>query len=299
MHMFSFFWLIILWIKEAFIGFFRNLGWNIAALFLSVFCLLGFCVSFIAGENADHLAKILGDKVEIQVDILETVEVLEHQSIMKKIETLSEVKEVTYISKEDMYEKVRVEMGEDADILEVLDANPFTARMIVKMDKPEQVELVAKEIESWNITSNIQFGEGYVERLLSITEAISKVGYLVTIIVGLATIYIVSSVIKFNIDQRKAEIKVKQLTGTGMFTIRFPFILEAMMITGLSSIIVYATFYFGYEKLMDNIRETVPYMPILEANIIIDSVSSWLFILAIAIGVIGSLLSTTRNLEKI
>lgn len=297
--MFSFFWLIILWIKEAFIGFFRNLGWNIAALFLSVFCLLGFCVSFIAGENADHLAKILGDKVEIQVDILETVEVLEHQSIMKKIETLSEVKEVTYISKEDMYEKVRVEMGEDADILEVLDANPFTARMIVKMDKPEQVELVAKEIESWNITSNIQFGEGYVERLLSITVAISKVGYLVTIIVGLATIYIVSSVIKFNIDQRKAEIKVKQLTGTGMFTIRFPFILEAMMITGLSSIIVYATFYFGYEKLMDNIRETVPYMPILEANIIIDSVSSWLFILAIAIGVIGSLLSTTRNLEKI
>lgn len=297
--MFSLFWLMILWVKEAFFGFFRNLGWNIAALFLSIFCLLGFSVSFVAGENASFLAKELGEKVEIQVDLLESIKESQHPSIIQRVEELPEVKEVSYISQEETYDKVKSDMGEDADILEVLDTNPFTARLIVKLHAPEQVEHVAKEIETWNVANNVQYGEGYVERLLSITNTISKIGYIVTIIVALATVYIVSSVIKFNIDQRKEEIKVKQLTGTGIFTIRFPFILEAMIITGISSLIVYIAFYFGYETVMQNVKDMVPYIPIVEPEYIVTNISKWLFLLALGIGFVGSILSTTRNLERI
>lgn len=297
--MFSFFWLILLWIREAFIGFFRNLGWNIAALFLSVFCLLGFSVSFVAGENAKFFAQQLGEKVEIQLDLLETVEEGQHATIIERIETLPQVKEISYISKEETYEKVQQDMGEDADILEVLDENPFSARLVIKLHTPDQVEQVASEIGTWDIASNIQYGEGYVEKLLSITDTVSKIGYLVTAIVALATVYIVSSVIKFNIDQRKQEIKVKQLTGTGIFTIRLPFLLEALIITGLSSLVVYSAFYFGYELVVQQITHMVPYIPMIEPSYIVEGVSKWLFILAFGIGIVGSLLSTSRNLEKI
>lgn len=297
--MFSFFWLSLLWVREAFVGFFRNFGWNIAALFLAIFCLLGFSVSFVAGENAKFFAEELGDKLEIQVELAENVEKSEHVGIKERMLGLSQVKEVRYVSEEETFEKVKVDMGDDADILEVLDTNPFPAKFIIKLHEPDQVENVVQQVETWGISTNIQYGEGYIERLLNITEMISKVGYLITAIVALATIYIVSSVIKFNVDQRKEEIKIKQLTGTGMFTIRFPFVLEAMMITGISSIIVYASFYFGYESAMDYLKEMIPYIPIVDPAYIVDSIMRWLLALALSIGLIGSLMSTSRNLKKI
>lgn len=297
--MFSFFWLLLLWIREAFVGFFRNLGWNVAALFLTVFCLLGFSISFVAGENAKFFAQELGEKVEIQLDLLETIEEGQHSAIIDRIHTIPEVKEITYISKEETYEKVQNDMGEDADILEVLDKNPFSARIVVKLHAPDQVEKIAAEMDAWGVASNIQYGEGYVEKLLSITDSVSKIGYFVTAIVALATVYIVSSVIKFNIDQRKQEIKVKQLTGTGIFTIRIPFMLEALLITGLSSLAVYSAFYFGYDFVVAEISHMAPYIPMIESSYIVNGVSKWLFILAFGIGIVGSLLSTSRNLEKI
>lgn len=297
--MFSFFWLIILWIREAVVGFFRNFGWNVAALFLTVFCLLGFSISFVAGENAKFFAEELGDKVEIQIDLNDELLLTQHNDIREKLKGLPESKEVRYISEEETYQKVKTEMGKDSDILEILDENPFPARFVVKLENPEQVESVVNEIETWNISSSIQFGEGYIEKLLTITEAVSKIGYIITLVVALATIYIVSSVIKFNVDQRKEEIKIKQLTGTGMFTIRFPFVLEALIITGISSLVVFLAFYFGYEKAMVQVNSMVPYIKTVEANIIVQEITQWIFLLALSIGIIGSLLSTTRNLEKV
>lgn len=297
--MFSFFWMFVLWVKEAVIGFFRNFGWNVAALFLSIFCLLGFAVSFVAGESAEHLASELSKKVEVSVDLLSSIPKSEHKSIVDKIQDLPEVSEIRYVSEEEAYQKVKEGMGKDADILEVLDENPFTARVIIKMQEPKDVEKVAHEIESWGVSEYVQYGEGYVEKILSVANTISKVGYIVTVVVGLATIYIVSSVIKFNINQRKDEIRVKQLTGTGIFTIRIPFLLEALMITLLSSLIVYGVFYFGYGDVVETIKTTAPYIPMIEADTVIQGITKWIFVLAGGIGIVGSLLSTSRNLEKI
>ena len=52
------FWLFLLWVKESIKGFFKNIGWNMAALLLTMFCLFGFGMSYIAGKTADNLANI-------------------------------------------------------------------------------------------------------------------------------------------------------------------------------------------------------------------------------------------------
>lgn len=290
------FWLSILWFKEAFKGFFRNIGWNVAALILSMFCLLGFAVSFIAGENAKYFSAELGEKIEIQVDLKD--DIIDYPVVEQKIKALSQVKEVVFVSKDDAYDIMKEEMGEDADILEVLDRNPFPARFIVRLADPKNVEEVASEIKGWEVAENVQYGEGYVEKLLMLTEWISKIGYIVTAAVALATTYIVSSVIKFNIEQRRDEIDIKKLTGSGMFTIRFPFILEALIITGVSSMVVYLSFYFFYDDLMHYIKEMIPYIPIIEPNYIIDSILTWLLALSLFIGILGSTFSTNKYLKK-
>lgn len=292
-------WLFFLWIKEAFKGFFRNLTWNLAALALTIFCLLGFAGSYIMGKTADNIAEDLGDKVEIQVNLKEDIAQTEHENIGIQLGAISNVNNVLYESKDQIYDKMKEEMGKDSDILEILDENPFSARFILSLEDPNQIDEVISKVEAMNVSDNIQYGEGYVKRLLEIMAAITKFGYIFTVVIAIATIYIVSTVIKFNIDQRKNEVRIKQLTGSGYFTIRMPFFIEALLITVMAGLIVCGIVLMGYEPSITKLHETVPYANFMNVDTAINKIVVWVGILSAGIALIGTILSTSKNLNKI
>ncbi|QST03075.1 hypothetical protein IMZ31_21235 (plasmid) [Pontibacillus sp. ALD_SL1] len=291
-------WLMRLWVKEAFIGFFRNLGWNVSAIMISSVCMIFFLSSYVAGENASHFSKELGEKVEIRVDLLTDISDGEHAKIQKELEANSKVKSVTYVSKDEAYNKVRDQMGEDASVLDVLDTNPFPARFIIRLHNPEEVAVFANYVEGLGVAETVQYGEGYVEKMLTGTKVLSQIGYYFTAAFTLLALYIVGSVIKMNITQRKGEISIKKLTGSGMFTVRFPFVLEALIITGVASVLSYYFFVFAYEYAVKLLGDFIPYIQLIELGTVTETLVYLLAGLSLLIGVLGSVTSTKQLLQK-
>lgn len=296
--MFSWLWILLLWIKEAFYGIFRNFARNLTVLGSTLVCLLLFALAFVAGQNMNYIASSFDNKVEIKVDLLESVKVNEHQKWENEIKSLEEVKDVKYISKEEALEKMKVEMGKNADILEVLDKNPLPARFVIKLNNPNDVKIVAKKIESWKIAETVQYGKEFVDKILKATKLVRTFVYVLMISMLLVTLYLIGTFIKTNIEQRKTEIEIKQLTGSGMMTIRMPFILEAMIITAVASFIVYYALLFGYDGAVEQIKSIVPYVPIMNLGSMIDTIFVYLISIGVGIGFFGSVFSTQKFLKK-
>lgn len=292
-------WLLYLWVKEAVKGFFRNMRWNLAAIILTVLCLGGFALSYILGEAANDVTNDLGKKVEVQVDLKETIPESEHQDIAIQLGAISNVQAVKYESKEEIYAKTKEKMDQNAEMLEILDENPFDARFILTMEDPNKVEAVAHSVEQMNIAENVDYGAKYVDNLLLIINKGKKVAYALTIIVAITAIYIMSAVIKMNIDQRINEIKIKQLTGSGFYTIRMPFLIESMIITILSAGVVYAGINMAYNPIVNKMYEALPYLKAIDLSSAVASVNIWIILLSVGIAVLGTILGTFKNLEKI
>jgi cell division transport system permease protein len=289
--------IVWLWIRESVQGLFRNLWWTVMSVFLSILCLTLFSVSYIFGLNANFFAENLSQKIEIRADLKE--EVTNYSEISQKLKSLPDVSEVNFVSKEEAYKVVEKEMGGDADILQVLDVNPFPARFVIKMKHPDQVAVVAKQIQDMNVAETIRYGKEYFQEILSATRIIRNIGVVLTVLATVFTIFVVVSTIRFNIVQRRHEIHIKQLIGSGMLTIRIPFIIEAVLITCLSCFLVYWGVTAGYDYFTLHFQKAISYVPLVDSSMIASSLITPMFGMAFAIGVIGSVFSTRKFMRRV
>lgn len=244
----------------------------------------------------DNFASMLNDKIEITIDLDD--DVTNYKEIETKLQQMPQTKSVAFVTKEEAYDIMEKEMGADADVLNVLGDNPFPARFIIKINNPDEVSHVVEEINAWQVAEHIQYGENHVEKIMSIAKNARNVGVIGTVIGTVFSIFIVMSVIKINIAQRRREIEIKELVGASMMTIRLPFILEAMLLTGLASAIIYLGYYFGYQHLLNRASIVIPSGVLTDLRTVMNSITLPLVAFGVGIGFFGGFFSTSRMLKK-
>ena len=285
-----------LWFKEASVGLFRNFWWNSIALVLSIVCLTAFAISFAAGNNAEHFSDMLNEKVEIQLNVKEGQ--TNYNEIQQDLALDERINEISFVSKDEAYEKMTSEMGEDYTVLEIFDENPLPAQFIVKVNNPDDLDAVAKSVEGKEYTDKVLYGKEYIQRLLEITTMSKKIGLGVTILGAIFVVFLVTVAIRMNIQQRKEEVRIKHLVGSGMLTTRMPFVLEALMLMAIGSIASYYLFAFLYKELEVFVAAKIPYLQILSSSSMTETLFQPLFGLALFMGLFGSIIASNRHLSK-
>lgn len=285
-----------LWIKDSVKGLFRNFGWNFTSFFLAALSLLFFMSANIVGMNMESFSQTLNQKVEIDVDLLNTVTNV--QALETKVQQLAGVKSVTYVDQAQAYAQVAKEMGSEASVLKTLNTNPFPARLVIHVQAADQAAPVASQIQTWGVASSIQYGQSYVSKLMSITLIIRNIGYILSAIAAFFTVFIVMTAIRINISQRNLEIEIKQLVGASTLTIRIPFVIEALILTGAASYVVYRAVVYGYSFLLDSAQKSIPYLPLDSTTTIQQGTFLPIMVMALSIGFLGSAWSTKKYIKK-
>jgi cell division transport system permease protein len=189
-------------------------------------------------------------------------------------------------------------LGDRKEMLTALEFNPLPASFQVKLKNPKEIEKTARTIETWGITKNIKYGENFIENLFATTEKIKKVAYIIIIIMGISAGSMLYVSIRVNILNRNKEIEIKNLVGAGAFNIRVPFILEAIILTTLSSIVVLAAFYLGYDRMIAEITGGIAFTSYIPVKEIMKQMIPIMLLSAVVIGFISSFLSTQKYLKR-
>jgi len=284
--------------REAFRSIFRN-GWmsvaSVATVTVSLI-ILGAFVLVVA--NTNYIASQMESDVEIAAYLEVDTPREETEAIKDSVAELPGVAEVELVPKEEGLEQLSRQFGEDHDLVAAIGGeNPLPDYILVKAEQPERVPALAKQIEQMDKVESVDYGQGVVERLFSLTNWI-RVGGLVTIgLLAAATVFLIAITIRLTIFARKKEIEIMQCVGAGRWFIRAPFFLEGLFLGLSGSLAASLVLYFSYNMLVEKINSTLSFLPVVtDINLLIHI----LLIVLVAgpfVGAVGSMFSLRRFLQ--
>jgi len=225
----------------------------------------------------------------------------EAKELCKKIEKLSNVESVEYISGDQGLETVKKNMAGQEEYFTFLDdkyGNPLSGCAKITMKDMNYFDNTVKEIEKFEEISTIQSQGDLADKITAIKQGVRIAGIAIISILLLISLMIVSNTIRITMYSRKLEISIMKAVGATDSFVRIPFIAEGMIIGFISSLLAEGVVYFCYrvatEKICSTLRTT---------NIVgFSGEALKLFLIFVAIGVIsgaiGSFIMIGKYLRK-
>lgn len=241
--------------RTGFFNFWRNGTVSMASVLVMLVTLM--VIGFIIFTSAilDRSLTELRNKVDINVTFVPSAIEEDILNIKHSLESLPEVSLVTYVSREDALTAFKERHQNDQSILSALDElgeNPLGAMLNVKAKDPSQYESVANFLESNSVLSasgitiidrvNYYQNKVAIDKLTSIINAADRIGFAITLILGLISILIAFNTIRLTIYIARDEISVMRLVGASTSYIQGPFVVVGIIYGVMAAIIALILF---------------------------------------------------------
>ena len=286
------------YIREALLSLRRNGLMSLASVstVALTFLILGLFVLLVF--NLDHVAGTLESQVEVAAYLDPDLEDGAHLEIAKLIKEIPGVKESVFVSQDEALDRLRVQFGDRQDLLDsVEDMNPLRHSFEVKAKRPEDVKVIAAEIARLEGVADVKYRQELVERLFNLTRSIRIAGLAVVVLLILATIFLISNTIRLTVFARRKEIGIMKLVGATDWFIRWPFILEGIMLGFLGTLVSIQILNRFYYWFADSVYSSLPFVPVVSPADTLRQLTLFLFGLGLLVGAFGSLVSLRRFLR--
>lgn len=243
---------------------------------------------------------ILGveSKVEVKIFLKDDITVTQQKDLLNKIQNVPGVTDQIYESKAEALQSLKTQLGEqNKGLLEGFEANnPIPASYTVKVNKPETITNVVSAIKDSQGIDNIKDGREVISKLLVVTNTVKWVGTIIFIILIGVSLFLIGNTIKITVYARRREIGIMKYIGATDWFIRWPFIIEGMLIGFCGSIVAIILVYYAYRFTYMKVSLGLIMMQLLSPSFILTGML-WIFILSgILIGAIGSIIAIRKFL---
>jgi cell division transport system permease protein len=248
--------------------------------------------------NANNIAANLESSVEISVFLKDKTSSDQIRDLENKIKGEPEVAEVHFISKAQALEEMKKNFGDNQDILDGLEEkNPLPDTLRIKTGSVEQVEPLARQLESFDQVDQVRYGQGVVEKLLALSKWVRSAGLVTMLLLGVAAVFLIATTIRLSVFARRKEIGIMKMLGATNWFVRFPFLLEGMFLGLTGSLLAVIAVYFGYLSLIGRIEVSLPFFQLVSDRTVLVPLVEALLGLGLGIGVAGSMISLRKFLN--
>lgn len=259
--------------------------------------ILGFSVFFLV--NTSNAAHSFESQLQISVYMQENVTSDQVQGLQNQIQGMSGVATVTLVTKQQALDEFGKSMSSQSNVLSDLQGtNPFPDKFEVEVKNPQNVATVADAIKALPGIENVNYGQDYVNKLLSFTRWLRWIGFGVVAAFAVASIVLISINVKMTVFAKRREIQIMSLVGASNSFIRWPFLLEGLILGLLGGALAALIVGFGYDWLTSYIQSTLSFLPVVRSAILFQQVTGGLLLVGIAMGVIGSGVSLQKFLRS-
>lgn len=285
-------------IAEAFISLRRN-GWMALASASTVaIALLILGSSLLLVLNTNKVANFAESQIEISAFLALDTDLTKAEEIQEEIKKLEQVEEVQFIPKEKAIMGFQDRFDENKGVKQALaENNPLPDKLRIKVSSSAYVNLVAEQVKAIDGIYQVNNAGDLVDKVSKVTKWIRSAGTVVIGLLALAAVFLISTTIRLTVFARKKEIGIMKYLGATDWFIRFPFLLEGIILGVMGAIVAVAILYFSYFSLADTIQSTMPFMPIETGEEEILQVFYLLIWVGAVIGALGSMISVRKFLK--
>ncbi len=234
-------------IGEGFSNVFKNKKSTGASLMIMCATMIIFGIFLILGQNINHFVAEIEAIQGMQVFIENEASDQEVKEIGEKIRAIDGVNQAEYKSKEDALNQMKEKFGDKQDLLAGYDKNNiFPASYVVTLTDLSKSGQVKAEIEKLDNIKKITDSDETVATLIKLANGVKIVTGVILALLIIISIFIIANTIKLTVHARRKEISIMKYVGATNGFIRWPFIVEGMIIGIIASIISIAVVATGY-----------------------------------------------------
>lgn len=281
---------------------FKNKKSTLSAMLVMCISMLIFGLFFVLGENINHIMGTVEDAQAIQVFIEEEATSTEIETLGEQIKQINGVdsSRVQFLSKEEGFEKYIEKYGDKAYLLEPYE-DVVPNSYIINFTDLKLAEEVEATILTLDNVKKVTSANETVQKLVSITNGIRIVTIAILAGLVIGAIFIISNTIKLTVYARRKEISIMKYVGATNSFIRWPFVVEGMVIGILSAAISILIVGGGYKLIATQLLESAVIQNLGITLVSFADMFNMLVIvylaLGIGIGVLGSAISMRKYLE--
>lgn len=281
-------------IQEVFHSLRRNNWMTFASIGTVAVSLFVLGVFLILVLNMNRLAGMLESQVQISVYLEDHLTDREKRQIGYDIESLQGIDSVTYVDRETAKER----LGDQKYLLDALsEDNPLPDAFEVTVTTPSVVESAAGAIAAMQGVEEAKYGQDVVEHLFDITRLMRIFGFVLMGLLGGATLFIISNTIRLTVFARRKEIAIMKYVGATDWFIRWPFLLEGIVLGCIGGFIAAVALRSFYAAMAAKIYSTLAFFPLMPQYPFMNYVTLAILLAGIVIGAIGSVISLKRFLR--
>ena len=285
-------------VREVCISIKRN-NWmsfaSISTVAVSLFVLGMFLIIVL---NMNRMASMLESQVQINVYLDDKLKGAEIDNLEDDLKKMQGIESVQYVSREDAIVRLRERLGDQKYLLDALgDKNPLPNAFEVTVKQPTMVETAAKAIEKFGGVESVKYGQDVVEHLFDMTRLVRIFGFTLMLLLAGATLFIISNTLRLTVFARRKEIAIMKYVGATDWFIRWPFLLEGVVLGFFGGILASIALRSIYGLITAKVYSTLAFLPLIPQYPFVNFISLVMVLSGMGIGALGSTISLKRFLK--
>ncbi len=280
----------------------RNLVYNIwmtlasvSTVAISMFVLSFFLVLTV---NMTHLTTVLQSQVEMRVFINANVPRHSEMTLLKQADQWPGVRKIQFFTKQQAADSLKKEFPDQRDLLTLISkSNPLFDGFDVYTKNPNEIPALAVRFQHEKAVHNVVYEGQVVSRLSRLSVIMKWVGWAVELLLGLATLFIIVNTIRLAVFARRREVAVMKLVGATDWFIRWPFVLEGLVLgivgAGVADLVVSQ----GYHWLIMAATGALPFWPMAPYAQVMAKTLDFTLIGGLVVGGVASIVALRRFLK--
>jgi len=289
-------------LNAAWQGFWRNPVMSLASTFTVGLMLLLFAFMLTTDRGLQAAAGILESKVELALFLDDDARVSDILDLRARIEADPAVDRVDYVTKEQAMKRL-VDIAASRKDIQLVDVgtNPLPASLEIKLARAQDAARVGAILRSEigkGVVSEVVDNPPLVDKLLTVTRVLSIGGVAVLAMMLLVTLFVIVNTIRIAVHARRDEIEIMKLVGATDWFVRWPFVLEGMLVGMLGAVAALAVVLTAAGPITSSLVGFLEIVPLSFGSAFLWQLAASVFGLALLVGGGGAMLSVRNHLAK-
>ena len=206
----------------------RRLSGSVAIMIMGA-ALLTLSIFSLVTINLDRVLQSLRGEIDVVVYLQDDIHPEDQARLQRDLAATNGVQFVGYLGRDQALERFRIELGDDAELLDALHENPLPASFELSLSSEGQdgdrVHALTSMISGYPGEQEVVAQIDWVLRLDQIARAFSMVTLVIGLIVLVSSVFVISNTVRLTVEERADQIEIMKLVGATNTFIRTPFVL--------------------------------------------------------------------------
>ena len=260
---------------------------------MAVFFVIGATMLFIL--NIRNVIGTMENQLSIQAYMKPDTDLT---AAAKSIKAMRNVRSVKIITKEAALERLRARLGNQANAVTLLGANPLPASIEVRVSRASEVSDTARMLMAVPDVEDIVYAGHVAEKLTRLSNFVERFSIVMLIVALAASGVVLFNTIRIAVYSRASEIDVMMKVGAPSTYVAFPFVIQGFILGLTGALVASAALGYSYFRTVDCLKDMLPFLTFIESPRLLAKLSLVLICCGTVVSLFASLIAVEKFIRK-